>query len=387
MFTQAYYHDTHNARRENHEGLAMSTCKICQDASPYISKELGVCLACIRKNPEPALSYAMEAHQHSRAAFGLPTAPPRDPKGVRCKICVNDCSIPEGSTGYCGLRKNQEGKLLDISTRKGKLSWYHDPLPTNCVGDWVCPAGTGTGYPKYAYRNGPEVGYKNLAVFFHACSFNCLFCQNWTFRRETRSSETRTVEELVAEVDEKTACICYFGGDPAPQLPFSIRVSRLARARRRDRILRICWETGGAMHPSLLRDAATLAIDSGGCIKFDLKAWDENLHIALTGITNRRTLDNFQWAGSQLSRRLTPPPVLASTLLVTGYIDEEEVRHIARFIASVDPDIPYSLLGFYPNFFMNDLPKTSRALAEKCRAIAQAEGLKRVKIGNSHLLT
>jgi len=365
----------------------MAICKICRNASPLISKELGVCRTCIRQRPDQAMPWAMEAHMRSRAAFGLATVPPRDPKGVRCKICVNDCRIPAGGTGYCGLRKNDKGRIFDVSTDRGRLSWYHDPLPTNCVGDWVCPGGTGAGYPRYAYRSGPEVGFKNLAVFFHACSFNCLFCQNWTFRRETKFSATRNVEELVADVDEKTACICYFGGDPAPQLPFSIRASRLARARRGNKILRICWETGGAMHPAFLRDAAMLAFDTGGCIKFDLKAWDENLHIALAGITNRRTLENFQRAGALLSRRRVPPPVIARTLLVPGYIDADEVRHIARFIASVSPDIPYSLLGFYPHFFMSDLPRTSRALAEKCRAIAQEEGLRKVRIGNAHLLT
>ncbi|NPU85813.1 MAG: hypothetical protein HPY65_15155 [Syntrophaceae bacterium] len=25
----------------------------------------------------------------------------------------------------------------------GKLSWYHDSLPTNCVTDWVCAGGSG----------------------------------------------------------------------------------------------------------------------------------------------------------------------------------------------------------------------------------------------------
>jgi len=77
------------------------------------------------------------------------------------------------------------GRLVGISSREGKLLWYHDPLPTNCVGDWVCAGGTGAGYPEYAYSSGPECGYKNLAVFFNACSFNCLYCQNWHFRKET----------------------------------------------------------------------------------------------------------------------------------------------------------------------------------------------------------
>jgi pyruvate formate lyase activating enzyme len=39
--------------------------------------------------------------------------------------------------------------------------------------------------------------------------------------------QTRTVGELVSDTDEKTACICYSGGDPAPQLPFSIKASRI----------------------------------------------------------------------------------------------------------------------------------------------------------------
>ncbi|MEE8618654.1 MAG: hypothetical protein V3S84_00830 [Dehalococcoidales bacterium] len=46
------------------------------------------------------------------------------------------------------------------------------------MADWVCPAGTGAGYPDFAYRAGVEYGYKNLAVFYHACSFDCLFYQN-----------------------------------------------------------------------------------------------------------------------------------------------------------------------------------------------------------------
>jgi pyruvate formate lyase activating enzyme len=71
---------------------------------------------------------------------------------------------------------------------------------------------------------------------------------------------------------------------------------------------------------------------------------------------------------------------------VPGYIDEEEIRQIAQFIAALDPDIPYSLLGFHPQFYMQDLPKTSLRHAERCLKVAQSTGLNRVKIGNVHLL-
>jgi pyruvate formate lyase activating enzyme len=288
--------------------------------------------------------------------------------------------------GYCGLRKNERGRLVGVSAEKGKLSWYHDPLPTNCVGDWVCPGCTGAGYPTYAHAAGPELGYKNLAVFFQACSFNCLFCQNWQFKEETLKPRTTPAKDLVGDVDDRTSCICYFGGDPTPQLPFALKASRLAREKAKGRIFRVCWETNGSMHKGFLDKMMELALESGGCIKFDLKAWDENLHIALTGVTNKRTLENFVRAGAGIGRRPVPPLLIASTLLVPGYIDEEEVRSLARFIAGTDPGIPYSLLAFYPHFYLSDLPLTTRAQAEGCAAAAREEGLTNVRIGNIHLL-
>jgi pyruvate formate lyase activating enzyme len=140
------------------------------------------------------------------------------------------------------------------------------------------------------------------------------------------------------------------------------------------------------MHPALLKQVAKISSDSGGCIKFDLKAWSEELHIALCGISNKRTLENFQLLAEYTLKRPSPPFLIASTLLVPGYIDEQEISNIARFISSLNPDIPYSLLAFAPQFMMQDLPTTSRHHAHECLAAAKAQGLKRLRIGNVHLL-
>lgn len=365
----------------------MSCCKICSTSSKYISEELGVCLKCIREKPDHALQIAMQAHKRSRSIFKLPEIPPKDPVGVPCRICANECIIPDGETGYCGLRRNVGGKLRGIFLDKGNLSWYHDPLPTNCVADWVCPGGTGAGYPEYAYSQGPERGYKNLAVFFHACSLNCLYCQNWHFRKNSLKQQTISIEKLISDVDQKTSCICYFGGDPTPQLPFALKASRLAMEKNKGRILRICWETNGTMNKVHLDNMIDISLDSGGCIKFDIKAWDENLNIALTGSSNKRTLENFSRVGEKIYKRPIPSLLIASTLLVPGYIDENEIRCISRFIASINTEIPYTLLAFYPHFYMSDMPMTSKELAIRCLKSAQEEGLKNVRIGNVHLLS
>jgi pyruvate formate lyase activating enzyme len=79
--------------------------------------------------------------------------------------------------------------------------------------------------------------------------------------------------------------------------------------------------------------------------------------------------------------------LIANSLLVPGYIDEREIGAIAEFIAGLNPDIPYSLLAFHPQFYMSDLPVTSRVLAERCCQAATDAGLTNVRIGNMHLLS
>ncbi len=316
----------------------------------------------------------------------MPQIPPRHADGILCDQCQNMCRIPEGETGYCGVRKAMGGKIVGGRPHEGNLYYYHDPLPTNCVASFVCPAGTGAGYPEFARTRGPEFGYKNLAVFYHACSFNCLYCQNYHFKEYTYSNRTITAGELAAAVDGKTSCICYFGGDPSPQILHAIKTSKEALKKSRGLPVRICWETNGAVSEKYLDKMAELSMVSGGCIKFDLKAWNENLHRALCGVSNKQTLQNFKKLGELTFNRPVPPFLIASTLLVPGYVDVEEVSNIAGFIADVNPEIPYSLLAFYPHFYLEDLPTTSKSHAYECRKVALEAGLSNVHIGNIHLL-
>lgn len=361
-------------------------CPTCGKEVHLLSETLPVCLECLRSGKESIKPIIENAHRRSRQPFGLVNSPPRDPSGTPCQVCVNQCQISEGAWGYCGLRTQKEGVLQGVSPEKGNVSWYYDGLPTNCVADWVCPAGTGAGYPRFANTSDPEYGFKNLAVFYHGCSFDCLFCQNWTHRQRVCDRKRITPEEIAQAVDDRTSCICYFGGDPTPQAPHAIKVSKKAIESAKGRILRICWETNGSMNPGLLKEMVDLSLTSGGCIKFDIKAWNDSLHAALCGVSNERTKGNFEWAARRMKERPEPPLLIASTLLVPGYIDEEEIREISRWIASLNLEIPYSLLVFYPQFFFKDLPVTPRDLAFRCKEVAEKEGLRRVRIGNLNLL-
>ncbi len=368
----------------------MGKCNLCNKTSLFISEYLGVCLNCIRQNFNKAKIYIQMAHEKSRKDFDLPISPHRAKDGISCNLCVNECKIPEREFGFCGLRRNLKGKIKGVSSKKGSLFFYFDGLPTNCVASWVCAGCSDTGFPEFSYTKGPEYGYKNLAVFYNGCSFNCLFCQNEDHKRVLKYTTVENFispEELVEVIDDKTSCICYFGGDPSCQLPHSILTSKIALRKRKNNILRVCWETNGSMNSDLLEEILILALKSGGCVKFDLKAWTEEVHIALCGVSNKRTLENFFKASLYFKKRESPPLLIASTLLIPGYIDEYEVEKIANFIAECDPNIPYSLLAFHPLLYMKDLPTTPYKLAVRCKEIAQKAGLKNVHIGNVHLLS
>lgn len=198
-----------------------------------------------------------------------------------------------------------------------------------------------------------------------------------------------SAENLAGRVNSRVSCVCFFGGDPSVQMPHALRTSQLAleKAVAEKRILRICWETNGYWEKGLARRAAEFSFTSGGNIKFDLKTWDEHLNKALCGVSNKPILERFKTIGEEYFQKRPELPILtASTLLIPGYIDKEEVNNLAGFIAQIDPRIPYTLLAFYPQYMLTDLPTTSRELAYECRDTARRH-LNNVRIGNSQLLS
>ncbi len=367
--------------RELYPGISLTTCEVCGEAK-LISHAYGVCLECIRKRPQEALRVALNRHRASRLEFGLPEEPPRHPDGIPCNLCVNQCRIREGELGYCGMKTVRDGRLIHIYGKDdGLLDYYDDPIPTNCVAAWICGA-TGRGYPKFSVTPQTEHGYVNLAVFYRACTYNCLFCQNWHFK--IQDGGRYTPEKLAEAVGPRTSCICYFGGDPAAQILHSIRTALVARQKHKG-ILRICWETNGSANPAIMQRIAQIALISGGTVKIDLKAYHPTLHQVLTGVSNEWTIENIRRLAKLISERPNPPLLVVSVLLIPGYIDLEEIQDIVDFLADLNPEIPLSLLAFAPQFLVDDLPPTSRRHAEAALEIAQQK-LRNVHLGNLHLL-
>ncbi|TKJ24945.1 MAG: amidohydrolase [Promethearchaeota archaeon Loki_b31] len=345
---------------------------------------LQVCRDCIlNKNWEVVEPHILAVHKQVRNLVDLPSKPPKADDmdaELKCNLCINECILSKTDISYCGLRnipKSQSGELPLPSRSRGYIHGYLDRIPTNCCNAWFCSAE----YDTYSY-----------AAFLYGCTFSCLFCQNSSHKQFQKRYlfDSETLANQIVK-NEKITCLCYFGGTPESQLPFSINLAELIleKIENKDekRKFRICWEWNGSGRQDLVEKCMRLAIKTGGNIKFDLKSFNEKLNLAMCGVSNRRTLDNFKYLAENYfsTREKEMPELSGCTLMVPGYVNHEEVELISKFISEINDKIPYSLLVFHGDYQMKDLGITPRKQAVKCLEIAK-EYLKNVNLGNKFLL-
>ena len=76
-----------------------------------------------------------------------------------------------------------------------------------------------------------------------------------------------------------------------------------------------------------------------------------------------------------------------TTLVIPGENDTpEELEKIAKFIADIDPLIPWHISRFFPSYRMIDTPTTPLKTLKMAYEIGKKAGLKFVYIGNAPAL-
>ena len=73
-----------------------------------------------------------------------------------------------------------------------------------------------------------------------------------------------------------------------------------------------------------------------------LKAWDENIHRIYTGQERRRIHANFE-AAFRAGLKLK-----ANVVFIPGFVDVDQVEALARWLAGLDTDIPFHVMGYIP---------------------------------------
>lgn len=245
---------------------------------------------------------------------------------VRCLACPHKCLIAEGKTGICGVRKNVSGKLFLLVYGK-VVSMHVDPIEKK---------------PLFHFLPGTNI----FSIGTVGCNFKCDFCQNFDISQAPENEGIFGQDVLAREIVEKAIklkcpSIAYTYNEPIIYAEFVRDCSVLAH----EAGLKNIMVTNGYWSDESF-DMLYKYIDA---VNIDLKSIDPEFYKKCCGGGLEPVLDTIRICNEEGIH------IEITTLVIPGLNDsEEEFEKIAKFISSVDPDIPWHINRFFPDYKRSD---------------------------------
>lgn len=275
---------------------------------------------------------------------------------VRCTACNRYCLLGKGQTGFCGIRKNIDGRLFLLSYGRA-ATLAIDPIEKK---------------PLYHYLPGGRV----LSLSSSGCNWSCSYCQNYEIsQRREIMGEYLTPEEIVKiAMNGGADGISYTYNEPTIFAEYAHDIGILARKHNIfSTFVSNGYESEEAVpYLSEFLDAISIDFKGNGNDTFGRK------YIGILSYTPVfDTLKRLKNAGiyTEVTDLVVP---------VKGIGDnQEDARTLSRWIRdNLGPDTPLHFTRFHPDYRMRDVPATPVETLERHHAIAKEEGLKFVYIGN-----
>ena len=249
---------------------------------------------------------------------------------TRCELCFHHCVLDVGQIGLCRARACQDGKI--VSLNYGKLtSLALDPIEKK---------------PLCRFHPGSLI----LSVGSFGCNLRCPFCQNHEISI-AGDSGIQTVEvspeQLAAQAAELVPHgnigVAYTYNEPLIGYEYVQNCAALVHEQGMINVL----VTNGTVEEEPWRTLLPL-IDA---VNIDLKGFTPSWYRKLGG-----DLETVKHSIALAAERCH---VEVTTLLIPGENDsEEEIRELARWLASISSEIPLHLSRFFPQYQMVDSPPT-----------------------------
>ncbi len=275
---------------------------------------------------------------------------------VECSLCNHRCQIAPQKFGICRVRQNRDGKLYTHVF--GEVIAAHiDPIEKK---------------PLYHFL--PKTTSFSIATV--GCNFRCPFCQNWQISQVSKriegsvSGHKLLPKEVVAQAkSHRCQSISYTYTEPTIFFEYAYETSKLAK----EKGLANVFVTNGYLTSEALE---TINPYLDAC-NVDLKSFREKFYKEYCQARLEPVLDSIR-----LMKKLNIW-VEITTLIIPGENDgDEELGQIARFIADLDPDIPWHISRFHPNYEFTEKLATPLVTLRKAFSIGKREGLRYIYIGN-----
>lgn len=261
---------------------------------------------------------------------------------LRCPVCPHHCTLAEGQYGCCRARKREQNSI--VSVNYGKItSLMLDPIEKKPLRRF---------YP----------GSMILSIGTFGCNLACPFCQNHEISmagqadvpwREITPVQLAALAEAYRSHGNTGIAFTY--NEPLVGYEFVRNTARLVHERGMKNVM----VTNGFAELPVLEKLLPY-IDA---MNIDLKGFTDAYYQKLGG--NLETVKAF------IARAARDCHVELTTLIVPGENDgEDEMEAEAKWIASLDADIPLHVTRFFPQYRMTDRGPTKVETVYRLRDIA-----------------
>lgn len=253
----------------------------------------------------------------------------------------------------------------------------------------------------YAVHDGPGI---RTTVFMKGCPLECWWCHN----PESRSSEIfrykkqekiegriiekeetvgkeYTIKEVMKEIEKDTLLfeesgggVTFSGGEPIHQFEFLLKLLKECKKKE----IHTCVDTTGYVNAEKLKKIA----DYTDLFLYDLKHFDDKMHIKYTGISNKLILDNLKMLDN------IGKPIEIRYPLIPGMNDDEaDIFRMMAFLQKLKKRHPVSILPYHKigkhkygrfgiEYKMDGIEEPTTAQIDKVRLSFEEAGFK-VNIG------
>ncbi len=273
---------------------------------------------------------------------------------IKCVLCPRECVIDDRERGYCGVRENRGGIYYTL------------------VHSRVCALNVDPIEKKPFFHFLP--GSLAFSIATAGCNVNCKMCQNWEIsqvRPEQVQNRYLPPAECAALARQSgSRSIAYTYSEPVVFIEYVLDCAEAARKAG----VRSVVVSGGYIKPEPLAELCR-RVDA---IKIDLKAFSQKFYSEIVNGELKPVLEalvQIRKSGVWFEIVYLVIPTLNDS--------DAEFRGLAKWIkGNLGAEAPIHFTRFHPEYLLKNLPATPLPTLERARAIAQAEGLEYVYLGN-----
>lgn len=276
------------------------------------------------------------------------------PRGVRCGICPNECTLKPGETSTCNNRINIDDKLYSIAYGN-PCSVFADPIEKKPLLHFL-----------------PQSRAFSIATA--GCNFACLNCQNWEIS-QTSPKKTNNFDLMPNKVVEQCilsncSSIAYTYSEPVSFYEYVFDTAVIARERK----IKNVFVSNGFINDEPLNKLAPY-LDAAN---INLKSFSDSVYLKLNAGKLQPVLNTL------ITLKKHNVWLEITNLVVPSWTDDfEMIKSMCEWLVSNGfAEYPLHFNRFFPLYKLTQLPPTPIASLLKARNIAEMAGCKYVYIGN-----